>query len=329
VVLAYFELDNLSTSPFVYVNSAEEVYEVYKRAKPDDPMVFVLWEPYVSKMAENPDYHTIVDSSKFRGYIADVIVARRGFLVKNEEVVDRVIKAYLTAIFNNRTDMAGLVADDAKQLGTPVKLEQAEVLAQKIWWKNTQENFAHMGLTSGHNIQHLEEICANIINVLLKTGAIKQDPTNGQPNLLFYDGIVRRLFDTSWHPGFGQEGVRSEVSLNALTDEEWESLKPVGTLQVPRLVFARGTSRLTGLSEQTLDSLVEKLKTWPQYYLVVLGNCSKEGDVAANQKLAEDRAKTAVDYLVSKGVNRNRIRAKTSEPNGFTTVAFVLGELPY
>jgi len=329
VVMAYFELENLNDNPFLYVDGAEKVYDAYKRAKPTDPLVFVVWEPYVSKIAENPDYHTIVDSSKFRGYIVDVIVARRGFLVKNEEIVDKVVKAYLTAVFNNRTDMASLVAEDAKQLGAPLKPEQAEKLAETVWWKNTQENFAHMGLTSGHNIQHLEEICTNITTVLLKTNAIKKDPTDGRPNLLFYDGIVRKLFETSWHPGFVQEGVRSEASLNALTDEEWESLKPVGTLQVPRLVFARGTAKLTTLSEQTLNELVDKLKTWPHYYLVVRGNCSKEGDVEANRRLAEDRAKAAVDYLVSKGVDGNRIQAETSDPNGATTVAFILGELPY
>lgn len=329
VIMAYFQLDNLSTSPFIFVDGADKVYEMYKKSKPGDPYVFILWEPYVSKMVENPDYGTLVDSSKFRGYIVDVIVARRPFLVKNEEIAERVVKSYLTTVFNYRTGMSALVADDAKSLGAPLKPEQAERLAQTIWWKNTQENFAHFGIASGHNLQHLEEICANITQVLLKTKAIDKDPTNGQPNLLFYDGIMRKLFDSSWHPGFGQEGVRTETSLNALSDQEWATLKPVGTLQVPRLVFGRGTAQLTELSAQTLEELAGKLKTWPQYYLVVRGNCSKEGDVEANKKLAEERAKAAVEQLIAKGIDEKRIRAETSAPNGSTTVAFILGELPY
>jgi outer membrane protein OmpA-like peptidoglycan-associated protein len=329
VVMAYFQLDNMNPNPFQFVSGADKVYEEYKRAKPNDPKVFVLWEPYVSKMVENPDYLSLVDSSKFRGYIADVWVARRAFLVKNPDVAERVVKSYLTAVFNHRADMSSLVAEDAKQLGTPLKPEQAERLSKTIWWKNTQENFAHYGLVSGHSLQHLEEICANITDVLIKTKAIKQDPTNGKPNMLYYDGIVRKLFETSWHPGFGQEGVRAETSLHALSDKEWSELKPVGTLQVPRLVFGRGTAQLTELSVQTLETLAEKLKTWPQYYLVVRGNCSKEGDVEANKKLAEERAKSAVELLVAKGIDRNRIRPETSAPNGSTTVAFILGELPY
>lgn len=329
VIMAYFQLDNLSGNPFQFVDGAQAVYEEYKKSKDTDPKVFVAWEPYVSRIAENPDYTTIVDSSKFRGYIVDVIVVRRSYLLKNEDVVQKVVKAYLTTLFNNRNKMVEMIAEDAKQLGDSLSKEQAEKMVETIWFKNTQENFAHMGLTTGHSLQHMEEMVANITDVLMKTNAISKDPTNGHPNLLFYDGVMKDLFNSSWHPGFGQESVRSEDTLMALSEQEWGTLKPVGTLQVPRLIFARGTSRITSLSEKTLDDLAAKLTTWPQYYLVVRGNVSKEGDVEANRTLAEARAGVAVDYLVKKGVNRNRIHAETSNPNGSTTVAFILGELPY
>ena len=84
VIMAYFNLDQLAEDPFVYVDSAEAVYHAYQRSKPTDDKVFVLWEPFVSRVTENPDYHVIVDSSKFRGYIVDVLVARRGFIHKNK-----------------------------------------------------------------------------------------------------------------------------------------------------------------------------------------------------------------------------------------------------
>lgn len=329
VILAYFNLDQVTGNPFVFVNTPDELMEEYKKASPTDEKLFITWEPYVSQILENPDYQSVVDSGKFRGYIVDIIVARRGYLVKNEDVVENVVKAYLTTIFKNRNDMNALVANDAKQLGDSLKPDQVEKLVQGIWWKNTQENFGHFGLTSGHGLQHAEDICRNITDVLMKTNGIIRDPTDGKPNMLYYDGIVRKLFDTSWHPGFGREDVRQEASLAALTDEEWTKLEPVGTLNVPRLVFARGTSRLSSLSTSTLDDLTEKLTTWPQYYLVVRGNTSAQGDIEANRELAQSRAEAAVEYLVSKGVNRNRIHADVSKPNGSTTVAFILGELPY
>lgn len=331
VVMAYFNLNQLSETNFEFVDGADAVYESYKNSKPTEKKVFILWQPYVSKILSNSEYHVVVDSSKFSGYIVDVIVVNRDFLLKNEELVLNTIKAYRTTMFNYRRspDMVALVQKDSQQIGQPVTEAQAVDLVDGIWWKNTQESFAHFGLTSGTGLQHIEDICNNISRVLLKTGAISADPTGGQPNKLYYDGVVRKLFDSSWHPGFAQETVRKEKTLAVLTDDEWKNLRPVGTLQVPRLVFARGTAKITDRSYDTLNDLAEKLQTWPQYYLVVRGNVSAEGDVEANRKLAQERADSTIEYLVSKGVQRQRIHAETSNPNGSSTVSFILGEVPY
>lgn len=329
VVMAHFNLDKLTKNPFEFKDSADAVYKTYQKSKGGDHRIFAMWEPYLSKVAENPDFHVLVDSSKFRGYVVDVIVARRGFLVKNEEVVLNVVKSYLATVFHYRNDMVQLVSDDAKSLGEPLKKSQAEKMVKSIWWKNTQESFGHFGLARNIGVQPLEDICRNIADVLVRTGAIDKDPTAGQPNKWYYDGIMRKLFDSSWHPGFGTEAVRSEKSLANLTDAEWARLKPVGTLQVQRLVFARGTARLTEASETVLAGLAEKLKAWPQYYLVVRGHAASDGDVEAALKLSSERAKSAVDWLVANGVSSSRIKAESSKPNGSSTVAFTVGELPY
>lgn len=329
VVMANFNLDKLPENPFKFMDNMDSVYQDYQTSKPNENKVFVLWEPYVSKIADNPDYHILVDSSKFSGFILDVIVVRRGFLVQNQTLVENVVKSYLKSMFDNRSKMIQMISDDAKSCGSPLKPEQVQKLIEKIWWKNTQENFSHFGLTTGSGISHIETINTNIMDVLVRTKAIKKDPTNNQPNLWYYDGIMRKLFETSWHPGFGNESVRQEKTLKVLSDEEWKQLKPVGTLQVSRLVFARGGSKLNNSSFSILDKLAESLKSWPQYYLLVQGNHASNGDAEANKILAESRANAAVEYLISKGVDQSRIHAETSKPNGSTTVAFVLGELPY
>lgn len=329
VIMAHFSLEKMAKNPFEFKDSAEAVYKDYQQSKPGDKKVYVMWEPYVSKVTDNPDYHVLMDSSKFRGYIVDVIVARRGFLVKNPDQAEQLVKAYLTTVFTHRNDMASLVMEDAKALGEPLKQLQADKLVKTIWWKNTQEGFAHFGLVQTSGVQHVEDMSRNITGVLLKTGAISSDPTGGQPNKLYYDGIMRKLFDGSWHPGFGPETVRQEKTLLKLSEQEWSALRPVGTLHVPRLVFARGTSKLSDASEQTLTELMDKLKAFPQYYLIVRGNASSDGDLDANLKLATDRANAAVVWLTEHGVDRNRIKAESAKPNGSTTVAFILGEQPY
>lgn len=329
VLQAHFTLDQLSEDAFVKVNSAEEVYKKYRQSDPNSHEVFVLWQPWVTKILENPNTHVVIDSGRFRGYIVDVIVVNRDFLYKNQGVVKDFVEAYLRASYTNRSKMKQLVIEDARKLGAPLKDKQAEDLVKGIWWKNTQENFAHFGIQSGTAIQHIEDVIINITNVLKKTNAISGDPADGQANHFYYDGILRTLHEGSFHPGIVTEEIRGEEALAALADDEWDNLVTIGTLEVQRLVFARGTARLSSRSHGTLDELVKNLKTFPQYYVLVKGNASRRGDAQANQQLALDRAKAAQQYLTDKGIHKNRVKAVAGQPTGSTSVSFVLGQTPY
>ena len=103
----------------------------------------------------------------------------------------------------------------------------------------------------------------------------------------------------------------------------------MGELNVGKLIFPRGSSRLTDTSGTVLDDLVNTLNSWPQYYLLVRGNASMRGDFDANKRLATNRAEAAADYLVQQGIDKNRIKAAGGDPTGSTSVSFVLGEAPY
>ena len=54
VVMSRFELNNLADSPFSEAADAGEVFQRYKRAKPSEPLAYVLWQPYVSQMLKKP-----------------------------------------------------------------------------------------------------------------------------------------------------------------------------------------------------------------------------------------------------------------------------------
>lgn len=139
VVMTHFSLDRLSSDPIVEAADAEDVYNRYRASKPDTPQVFVLWEPYVSKVLENPNTHMIVDSSRFHGYIVDVLVVSRDYLAKEREVVQDVVECYYRAAYKHRDDMIDLVLADARTLGQPLSPGQAKRLVDGVWWKNTQE----------------------------------------------------------------------------------------------------------------------------------------------------------------------------------------------
>lgn len=329
ITLSNFQFDQLPNEPFIKVDSAQAVFEKYRASKDTDKQVYVVWQPYGTKILDNPNTHILIDSSRFKGYIVDVFVANRDFLYKNPDVVRSVVESYYRSLYENTDRMIDLVIEDAAVSGQPVSKTQAEQLVKGIWWKNTQENYAHFGLGT-QTLQHTEDMILNLVAVLRKSGSIKGDPTNGQPNVMYFDGIARKMHDINFHPGFEPEAIRTEDrKLGPLNDDQWQRLIPVGTLDVPKLVFRRGSDVLTDASKSHLDSLVKTLNTFPTYYIVIKGDASTEGDIDANQQLALSRANSALQYLTSQGINQDRIRAVAGMPSGETSVRFQLGESPY
>jgi outer membrane protein OmpA-like peptidoglycan-associated protein len=327
VVRANFTLDRLADDPFIAAADAEDVFKRYRVAHQDEPHVYVLWEPYVSKALDNTNVHVIVDSSRFRGYIVDVLVVNKDFLVKNRELIREVVECYFRANYRYRDEMVDLIYNDAKNQGQAISLKQAKSLVEGIWWKNTPENFAHFDVTD--SLQHIEDIIANIADVLVKTSTIDNDPTGGQPNLLYYVDILRDLKAENFQPGEQAEAVRQEtIRMASLSNREWETLTRVGTLDVPDLVFARGSSRLQSRDRAVLDRLAKTLEA-SRYYVTIRGNATSRGDLEANKRLAGQRAQAAADYLTSKGIDATRIRALGADPGGKTKVTITLEELPY
>ena len=327
VVMSRFQFDQLGESPFIEVKDASAVVAHYKDSRPVDRVAYVLWEPFVSQILQNDRTHVVVDSKRFPSMIVDVLVASDDFISKNRDTVLKVVQAYMKANYTYREPDARieLVIKDSKTGGSKLTTEEATRLVDGVWWKNTQENLAHMGQRQNHQLRHIEDIIGAVTTVLLESGSISSDPTDGNPNYLYNDSVWVDLAD--FHPGVDQEEIRS-TGLPPLSDSQWDSLRETGTARAPALVFARGTDRLTQRSKLLLDELAGTLQT-TRYYVKVRGNASTRGDAQANQELAKRRSETVAEYLVQQGIKANRIRAIGVQPSGSTSVSFVLGELPY
>ncbi len=228
-----------------------------------------------------------------------VLVVRRDYLLKNKEIVEQVVKAYLTTIYKEH----------------PV--------VESVVFKNTQNNFGYFGFIKKTDLPHIEQICRNSINGLIKSDVIKTDPTNNKPNILYFNDIMYSLFKLTWHPAHGTE-------LPTLPDSEWANLKPMELLiPIPNLIFIRGTDSLSPANQVILTNLISQLKITPQCYLLVKSSVSTSGDEEANLKLSNNRAESVVKWLISHGVNSNRIRSESNKASGSATVSFVLYEQPY
>jgi len=331
---------------------------MFKAAKPGEKKAYALWEPYVSKALEEQDAVVLLDSSRLKGYVVDVLVAQREFLSKHPEQVREVMETYFRTAFavgRQKDGLVNLVRDDAAETGAErLDAKLAEKIIQGIQWKNTLENYAHFGLLSGKEaagLRHLEDMITNVTDVLVKTGALARDPLAGKANVLFYDKILREMRAQGFHPGkalnildnagLGADvasaadlgPIQAEKELPKLSDKQWDSLAAVGTLNVKPISFARGTARLNVNSRRELDQLAEHLRSWPTYYLIVVGHARAEGDAAANVELAAKRAEAAAEYLASRGIGEGRVKPKAATPSGsegeFQSVSFLVGQLPY
>lgn len=347
IVMADFNLPNLPEKCFTPADGAGDVYAKFKRASRTEPKAYVMWEPYVSKALEDPDVHVLIASDKLKGYIVDVLVARRQFLVDHPEQVKAVVESYFRASYSyNQSGMVNLVVEDSKT-SEALSEGDADRLVKGIQWKNTLENYAHFNLLSrqeANNVDDMETIITKVSNVLVKTGAVSSEKINVAANTLYYDKIMADLRGSNFHPaqklGLVQDAtgtddkVRGDVELPALSEAEWNNLLTVGQMRIESLSFLRGSSDLTIESRRSLEELATRLKSMPMYYLLVVGHARAEGDMDANMELAKNRADISAEQLILRyGVSRNRIRAVSAKPSGAggedQSVTFQLGQRPY
>ncbi len=352
-IIAHFNLPDLPENWAIEADGAEAVYRQFKKDTGQERRAYVLWEPYVSRALEIPGAHLLIDSSRLKGYIVDVLVAERTFLRDHPDLVRTVIESYFRAAHSYSKKSGGmetLVIEDAKTTGSEtLNAAMAKKLVDGIQWKNTLENNAPSGsqrTQESSGLQHIEDVVLNITDVLLKTGAITSDPLDGKANTLYYDAILDNLQQSDFHPGKTVsviEGLGSGTAdldkarvrgpLKILTDAEWNSLMPVGRLRVKPIAFARGTARLNIQSNRDLAALAKSLGSWPDYYLLITGNVRAEGDPEANLKLAGDRAAAAAESLLKAGVSPDRIKNQAAAPSGAggsaQSVTFQLMQLPY
>ena len=78
-------------------------------------------------------------------------------------------------------------------------------------------------------------------------------------------------------------------------------------MKVEPIQFGRGNARIFPNSKRALQELATTLKSFPQYYLRVVGHTRQEGDPAANRILALQRAEAAAESLRNFGIANHRI----------------------
>lgn len=90
---------------------------------------------------------------------------------------------------------------------------------------------------------------------------------------------------------------------------ELQPLKVGSTTVLRNVYFGFNAFNLKSESEVELRTLVELLKSNPTLWIEIAGHTDNVGNAKYNQNLSERRAQSVVSYLVSEGIDKNRLRA--------------------
>lgn len=347
VMLASFNLSKIPESDWLIdADGSNAAYQRFIVDGATKPYAYAMWEPDVSKARRDPDTIVLLDSSKVRGYIVDVLVVRREFLIENYPTAKAFVESYARTAYANQSNMVGAVMADAEAQGEKMGRQDAESTVNGIAWQNTLENYAHFGLLpDNHSVENIEDILIKITRVMVKTGLLDQDPIAGKASTLYFDKILQDMQQENFHPGRdinvvegvdlgdSNESLRETGELRKLNDRQWTNLISVGELRVEPISFGRGTARITIQGKRELEALAETLKSWPQYYLIVTGRVRPGGDEAASLNLAKERANATLSVLLDNGIARDRMKATAeigaADAPEAQSVSFMVGQLPY
>lgn len=95
-----------------------------------------------------------------------------------------------------------------------------------------------------------------------------------------------------------------QMDLYLKPDEELE------LMTIENLIFARGSDRISESSYSSLDELVAYLDERPNMVIQLEGHTDFAGNAEANMALSQARVEAVKEYLVDKGIKKNRVFTK-------------------
>jgi outer membrane protein OmpA-like peptidoglycan-associated protein len=82
------------------------------------------------------------------------------------------------------------------------------------------------------------------------------------------------------------------------------------TFKVDNIYFETASARITNSSIENLKEMLEILKNYPELHVEIKAHADSRGSSDYNFELSQKRAQSVVNYLSSKGIDTNRLKAK-------------------
>ncbi len=101
-----------------------------------------------------------------------------------------------------------------------------------------------------------------------------------------------------------KESVNNKIQRNILLTSTSRAIV------LDHLIFEMGRAVINSKSYQSLDEVVAMMKDNTKVVIQLEGHTDNLGNAEKNMKLSQDRVEAVKKYLVSKGIDKNRIKTK-------------------
>jgi outer membrane protein OmpA-like peptidoglycan-associated protein len=278
--------------------------DALKKLQAHDVDVAVLWEPDVTRALALPGVTRLLGTRETQGLIVDVLIAQRGFSQAQPEALAALLGSYFEVLRHYREQPQQLLAD--LQAETKLDAKQTQAMLDGMAWATLTDN-AQRWLGSAPQGEGLVDAMAGTLRILTQSGALAANPLPGGDayRILNRQFVAQAFGAAGGTPDPGQQ----EVGFKPLDEAAWGQLREVGTLKTVPLGFRSGTAELSPDSLAALDPVVEALKHYPKFRVLVKGHTGLSGDVEQNRKLSQERAQAVAAHLQTQyGIAASRLR---------------------
>jgi outer membrane protein OmpA-like peptidoglycan-associated protein/DNA-binding transcriptional LysR family regulator len=273
----------------------------------------VLWEPDVSRALAKGGMVKLVGTEDTDKLIVDILIAGRRQVAQDADSVQALLDAWFETLEHYSSSRGTLIQDILEE--TELQRNQVNPMLEGVAWAGLAENGAlwfdvlQRQAIGGDGLIEAIQAAAQ---VLVENGDFDHSPVPGDdPYRLTSKQFIQQLYQQTYPNG---ASVSRENSLSGdfkpLSDEAWAAMRRVGTLKVEPISFRRGTGLLDLPGKQTIDLIVERLRRYPSFRILVEGHTGLAGDPQQNLKLSLSRAEAVTRYLrVTYNIDDDRLRA--------------------
>lgn len=265
--------------------------------------VACLWEPDVTlALNERKGSHRLFSTADATELVADVLLARKDLLDARPDVAEKLARVWLESVEVAETDRAAaarVITESCSRFKEELGYEKTLGALSWAKWTTLNDNVRFFGLDGSPPAFDRVYNQADAIWINYPQAEIEH---RFPPATLRDDRIARALWESAGKPVRQLEEVYNP---NLAYRGAALFTKPVS------ITFSLGSALLgpTAISLINRD-IIPQLEIARGMSIRVEGNTDDSGDAAVNQVLSQRRAQAIVDYLVERGVPKNRVVAR-------------------